>query len=526
LMMEAHALYRRKLLRSLGLLALAGSGAGHASKASGSIPTGNAQTHLMGQFGPLFSWPVIPIHTVLLPDGRVLAYGSTDTGAQGAALHYALWDPALGTGATAMQLLPNLTGTDIFCAGQALLPSGEVLIVGGDRLVNGVRNYANRQVNLFSPAQNSLNPQAQPMAYQRWYATVVTNALGEQVVLGGRDDRNYSGDANAPATTASYAPTPELRSADGHWRSLSQAVNASAFKAAFADSSAWYYPKAVLAPDGRILTLTPQGQLYALSTQGLGSLSQLPGQLALGHAQLPVAHYLPGRVLTLRQDGSAWTVDARHASPVLRTVASPSALRLHSVLTLLPNGQVWLYGGSTQLNDLASAHYHGELWHPKQTSWTRTASGSRARLYHSVSLLLPDATVLTAGGGAPGPQLNLNAEIYYPPYLYRPDGSGLPATRPVIASGPSYASWGQSGLVLHMLSPHNVAKLSLIRLGAVTHNFNSEQRFSYIAFQQNGAELRFDIPASSTELPPGFYMLFALNSQGVPSVAHMLRLGA
>ena len=41
-----------------------------------------------------------------------------------------------------------------------------------------------------------------------------------------------------------------------------------------------------------------------------------------------------------------------------------------------------------------------------------------ARLYHSGALLLPDATVLIAGGGAPGPLVNLNAEIYYPPYLF------------------------------------------------------------------------------------------------------------
>ena len=31
-----------------------------------------------------------------------------------------------------------------------------------------------------------------------------------------------------------------------------------------------------------------------------------------------------------------------------------------------------------------------------------------------------------------GPLTNLNAEIYYPPYLYKNDGSGQPAIRPVI----------------------------------------------------------------------------------------------
>ncbi len=36
--------------------------------------------------------------------------------------------------------------------------------------------------------------------------------------------------------------------------------------------------------------------------------------------------------------------------------------------------------------------------------------------------------VLVAGGGAPGPLVNLHAEIYYPPYLY--DAAGSFAPRP------------------------------------------------------------------------------------------------
>ena len=42
---------------------------------------------------------------------------------------------------------------------------------------------------------------------------------------------------------------------------------------------------------------------------------------------------------------------------------------------------------------------------------------------------MPDASVLVAGGGAPGPQNNTNMEIYYPPYLY--NAAGGFATRPV-----------------------------------------------------------------------------------------------
>jgi ABC-type glycerol-3-phosphate transport system substrate-binding protein len=40
-----------------------------------------------GAFGPAFGWPVMPIHMVLLPDGRVLSYGTDDKGVQGAQFH-------------------------------------------------------------------------------------------------------------------------------------------------------------------------------------------------------------------------------------------------------------------------------------------------------------------------------------------------------------------------------------------------------------------------------------------------------
>ncbi len=40
------------------------------------------------------------------------------------------------------------------------------------------------------------------------------------------------------------------------------------------------------------------------------------------------------------------------------------------------------------------------------------------RGYHSTAILMQNGTLLSAGGGAPGPFSNQNAEIYYPPYLF------------------------------------------------------------------------------------------------------------
>jgi hypothetical protein len=107
----------------------------------GIVPTGGGAS---GFFGPSFSWPIIPIHMALLPDGRVLNYGTDQTGAQGAQLIYDIWDPTSNAHTT----LPNGTSTDIFCGAASLIGEGPtvptsltstMLVTGGDSTVGGVR---------------------------------------------------------------------------------------------------------------------------------------------------------------------------------------------------------------------------------------------------------------------------------------------------------------------------------------------------------------------------------------------------
>lgn len=487
----------------------------------GSVPMGPADAGSVGVFGPAFTWPLIPIHTVLLPDGRVLSYGTKPDGTQSGLLHYSVWDPTLGTAPEAMQVLPNTTGTDVFCAGQALLPgSGGVLMVGGDRLVNGVRNFANNDVNIFRPDDNTLTRQPASMAYQRWYATVVTTTQGEQVVLGGRIDRNYTFSDGTPPTVDSFASTPEVYRSDTGWRTLSAAGSDRAYGA---DVVSWNYPRAWLAPDGRVVILTPRGEIHALDSSGAGRLTTLPGTLPRGRAILPAVMVAPGRILSLRMGTTASLVDLTGAAPVVASTGSPSLERQFGNATVLADGTVWANGGSSTGNDLVGAAYHSEVWDPATGQWHTAASAAMPRLYHAISMLMPDGTVLTGGGGAPGPVLNLNAEIYYPAYLYRTDGSGLPAERPVVTSAPTAGTWGQI-LKLTMATKRPVSRVSLVRFGAVTHAFNNDQRFQSLAFRQKGKGLQFQLPATAGDAPPGFYMLFVLDAAGVPSVARIVRL--
>src|SRR4051794_8749557 len=92
-----------------------------AKLAPAGVPVGGPDAHLAGLFGPAVPWPINPLHVALLPDGRLLNYGTDAAGNQGAALVYDVWDPALGTDPTAHLTLPNTTVTDIFCSAQTVL---------------------------------------------------------------------------------------------------------------------------------------------------------------------------------------------------------------------------------------------------------------------------------------------------------------------------------------------------------------------------------------------------------------------
>ena len=70
-----------------------------------------------------------------------------------------------------------------------------------------------------------------------------------------------------------------------------------------------------------------------------------------------------------------------------------------------------------------------------------------------------------------------------------------------------------------------MSRVTLVRFGAVTHAFNNDQRFQDLTFTQIGKKLNVKLPATANTAPPGFYMVFVLDAQGVPSIARVLRVG-
>ena len=201
-------------------------------------------------------------------------------------------------------------------------------------------------------------------------------------------------------------------------------------------------------------------------------------------------------------------------------------------LTILADGSVLATGGmsrATSANvDLDDPVFAVERWDPATGTWTVLAGASRVRQYHSSVTLLPDGRVLTGGGGVCAScvdvgYLEKNIEYFEPPYLYKKDGSGQKATRPVINSAPSSAIYDQN-FNITLGQAGTIDKVGLVRLGAATHSQDQGQRYVPLSFTTSGSTLTAKAPANSTIAPAGYYMLFITDGAGVPSVAKIIQL--
>ncbi len=275
-----------------------------------------------------FSWPINGIHAVLLPNGRVLSYGTDQRGQQGGQFVYDVWNPTQGTGTLAHTVLPNTTGTDIFCAGQSIIrATGQVLITGGDLTIGGKRNYSNDRTTIFSPQTNTISS-GSSMMYARWYPSVIPLTNGEMLILGGRD---------APG---SGVPTPEVYNPSSGWRTL---WNASSDLAYGNDPlRAWYYPRAWQAPNGQVFVWGHDGNLFYLSPPGNGALTQLTQKTVPSWNNKPGLMYAPGKVMSMRNSGKVVTIDLNgHTTRGDRGCPSQSAARLVQRDRACPTARCW-----------------------------------------------------------------------------------------------------------------------------------------------------------------------------------------
>src|SRR4051794_29712398 len=454
--------------------------------------------HDVGQWGPVVDWPVVAIHTALLPNGKVLAYDSIGDNATESYpvqdhTRATVWDPATGT-----QTPVNVdTGYNIFCSGLAHLVDGRMFIAGGnkDQQLNGIV-----QTHIFDPAANTwrLGPN---MAAGRWYPTVTPLRNGEMLITSGRVD------------------TPEVRTLAGNLRSLSTAP-----------LSLPLYPWMDVAPDGRAFYSGPDQTLRKLDTSGTGTWQTFGQRDSINRDYGGHALYDIGKMLVAGGGPSttdARVVDINGATPQVTATAPMAYGRRQHNLTVLADGSVLATGGNSSgasLVDLNAGVYPAEQWNPLTGQWKTLAAMQVTRQYHSTALLLPDGRVLSAGGGICGTcdqvgYLGKNAEIYSPPYLFQADGTLAP--RPTIDAAPASTTYG-AAMTIATPSPASIRKVALVRLGAVTHSDNMEQRYVPLAFTAGATSLTATAPSNANVAPPGFYMLFVVDANGVPSVASMV----
>ena len=145
-----------------------------------------------------------------------------------------------------------------------------------------------------------------------------------------------------------------------------------------------------------------------------------------------------------------------------------------------------------------------------------------------MAMLLPDGRVLVGGGGICGTcytvgYLEKNIEIFSPPYLFARDGSGNLAPRPSINSSLPSISYGQN-FNISTDNPKNIRQVVLIRPPSVTHSVNFEQRRIPLTFSGSRRNLQATAPVAASIAPPGYYMMFIIDNNGVPSVAKMVKL--
>lgn len=241
-------------------------------------------------------------------------------------------------------------------------------------------------------------------------------------------------------------------------------------------------------------------------------------------------------------------------TPVWTQAPSLPTPRLMPDSVILPDGTVVIVnglrqgeaGGGLQGNCAGASDpvFQADHYDPITRIWTTLASASNLRLYHSGALLIETGEVITFGSEMDNyndywtandtlrnscfpttnaictQPFNYNIERFSPPYMHQATLTG----RPKILAIPGKLSYG-SLIAIAYTSPNPIKKVTMIKLGSVTHSTNTDQRLLEVVVVASTADMLYIKVPLVNFAPPGNYFVFILDGNGVPSVAFTVLLG-
>ncbi|KAI4276113.1 MAG: hypothetical protein L6R35_006231 [Caloplaca aegaea] len=475
-----------------------------------------------GLWGATLDFPIVPAAAAVLQgSGKVLLWSSYRAydfggGSGSGTTETAIYDPATST--VSRRVVTN-TQHDMFCPGISLDAGGRIFVTGGNDAPK--TSIYDSNANSWIAAPN--------MKIARGYQSSATLSNGNIFTIGGSwsgGRGNKNGEVwNAVTNTWSLLPgcpvAPMLTAdAQGIFRSDNHGwlfgwKSGSVFQAGPSKAMNWY-------------TATGTGAQKPAGLRG-NDPDSMNGNAIMYDA-------VNGKILTVGgapnyQDNDATsnahvvTIGSPGTTASVAAVGSMANRRGFHNSVVLPDGKVLVTGGEVRpvpFSD-AGAVLTPELFNPATSSFSTVNPEAVPRTYHSWSLLLPDATVISGGGGLCGScsTNHPNAQIFSPAYLFNADGSK--AARPVINS--VSATSVAVGTTMTVTTNSAVMSWSLVRYASVTHSVNTDQRRVPLKPEAtNGNTYTLRIPSDSGVALPGSWMLYAMNAQGVPSISKTITI--
>lgn len=457
-----------------------------------------------------YEMPNRNLHSTLLRNGKVLMIaGDGNNGYLYSTKQFTadLWDPDTRT----FKSLP--VPVDFFCAGHVTLADGRVLILGGTKdFATETQAFTGLKDSfIFDPATEVFT-RVNESIDGHWYPTLTKLGNGDIYATGGYDTDGTGSDA-----------TEMFRAAENRWLALNEVNQVGQY---------WgTYPGMHLLADGRLFYSGVHTFNAGLAGSGAsfydiasGSIQDVPGlrdkdlrdqgaSVLLPPAQDQRVMVAGGGYTEFNSAPSKLTdiIDLKEANPGYRPAGDLPTAKMYVNSVILPDRTVLSTGGGAgvRTQDVIGS----EIFDPATLKWTPVAADPVGRGYHSSAVLLPDGRVVAMGGNPADNSFELRISIYEPGYIFK-------GARPTVGTVPADMVYGSTVSVPASFAAGTTAKkVSLIAPMSVTHQSDPNARLVDVPFTTSGGNLNLAIPATSNVLPPGPYMLFITDSNDVPSTA-------